>query len=175
MENFIIKQIDSMTFVGVIIVLTPTELKKLECKDLEKSINNIVKELNIDWAVETDGQHPIVVVSRMYGSEVTVDSAELHDLTTAGTNFLCAVDKLELQKPLPVRDHNNTEQKIDDYKFIKELVDEWDETEERVATAGFVIMAEVIPGKMYLPCGQIKNELVKELCICYLKVHGHDK
>ena len=164
------QSIDSMINVSVIVVLTPTEQEKLECVDLRHRIDTIAKDMHVDWAVETNGNVCVATISRMYGP--VIGNMEIRDIENDATNFMSAINKLEFEKPLPAQDV----QKNTDYDLIKKIVDEWDETETRVPTVGFAILAgvDIFGERVAIPCGHIKDKLAKELCMSYLKVHSND-
>ena len=80
--------------VSAIIVLTPTEQEKLECKDLEGAINEIANKLNVKWAVEISGNIATATISRQYGP--VVGDAHAHELEMAANNFMRGIEHLYL-------------------------------------------------------------------------------
>ena len=167
-----IQIIDDCIVVSVIIPLSPSEQAKLESKDLELSINTIAKDMRVDWAVELSGNIATVAISQVFGK--VVGDKESHELEIRATNFMRAIEHLELSKPMPSEEakHNN-----DEYDFIKTLIDTWEATEKNAPTTGFAILAgvDILGLQAEMPCARIPGPLAKELCMSYLKVHSHDK
>lgn len=95
--------------VSAIIVLTPTEQRKLECKDLEGAINEIADKLNVKWAVEISGNIATATISRQYGP--VVGDAQTHELEMKANVFMRAIEHLSLppRKVQNVDDAKNTD------------------------------------------------------------------
>lgn len=171
-------QSDSVINISVLVVLSNTEQEKLECSNLRPKIDTIAKDMRVDWAVETNNNVSMATISRMYGSNVGKE--EENEMETAAINFMSAVSKLEFKEALPAINDEQADQAVEDYKFIKKLVEDWEEKVDKdndtiePGIAGFEIMAN-IANKFAIPCGHIRGHLAKELCMSYLKVHSHDK
>lgn len=157
--------------ISAIVVLTTKEQEILECKDLENCINNVATDLHVAWAVEVSGNVVMATISKQYGP--VVGDVQSHEVEIAAANFMSHIRDLELPKH-DLKELDEPKSHNDDYDFVKKLVDEWDETEERYPIAGFIIMARIFP-EVYKPCGNISSRVAKEMCMCYLKVHAHDK
>ena len=157
--------------ISAIVVLTTKEQEILECKDLENRINNAATDLHVAWAVEVSDNVVMATISKQYGP--VVGDVQSHEVEIAAANFMSYIRDLELPKH-DLKELDEPKSQNDDYDFVKKLVDEWDETKDRYQTAGFVIMARIFPG-IYQPCGHVGENLAKEMCMCYLKVHAHDK
>lgn len=88
-----------MTAEGIVVYIlmpvTPSEQEKLECKDLEKTITNIAKDLHVDWAVETTG----VTISKTFGP--LIGSAQVREVDVAANTFMSAVRQLDIPKKHP--------------------------------------------------------------------------
>lgn len=80
--------------VSALVVLTPTEQEKLECKDLEKAINNIADDLHVKWAVEINGNIATATISKQFGP--VVGDEQSHEVEIAATNFMSGIRKLEI-------------------------------------------------------------------------------
>lgn len=91
--------------VSTLIVLTSSEQEKLECKDLEKTITNIAKDLHVDWAVETSGNVCNATVSKTFGP--VVGNAQVCEVEMAAVKFMSAVRQLEMPKTRPVEDESD--------------------------------------------------------------------
>ena len=81
--------------ISALVVLTPSEQEKLECKDLEKAITHIAKDLKVDWAVETSGNVSTATVSKTYGP--VVGEAQAHEVEMDASSFMSAVEKLQIR------------------------------------------------------------------------------
>lgn len=88
-----------MTAEGIVVYIlmpvTPSEQEKLECKDLERTITNIAKDLHVDWAVETTG----VTISKTFGP--LIGNAQVRETDVAANTFMSAVRQLDIPKKHP--------------------------------------------------------------------------
>ena len=82
--------------ISALVVLTPTEQEKLECKDLEKAINHIANNLHIKWAVEISGNIATATISKQFGPVVGDNQA--HEIEMAANNFMRAIEHLYLPR-----------------------------------------------------------------------------
>lgn len=80
--------------VSALVVLTPTEQEKLECKDLEKAINNIADDLHVKWAVEINGNVATATISKQFGP--VVGDSQVHDVEIAASNFMRGLEQLNV-------------------------------------------------------------------------------
>ena len=78
--------------VSALVVLTPTEQEKLECKDLEKAINDIANDLHVKWAVEINGNVATATISKQFGP--VVGESQAHEVEIAATNFMRGIEHL---------------------------------------------------------------------------------
>lgn len=155
--------------VSALVVLTESERKKLENKDLEKTITNVAKELHVDWAVEVSDNVAIAVISKQFGS--VVGSTQEYEVEIAASNFMTAVSKLELpdeQKPEP-------SQLEEDLNFCKEVLKGFDETEEEFGILGAMLLTGLEDGCVQLPCGKIGRSLLRKMFESFIKVHSNDE
>ena len=92
--------------ISALVVLTPTEQEKLECKDLEKAINHIANNLHIKWAVEISGNIATATISKQFGP--VVGDSQAHEVEMAANNFMRGIEHLSLpheeKKEHPVED-----------------------------------------------------------------------
>lgn len=102
--------------VSALIVLSESQKEKLECKDLERTITNIAKDLHVDWAVETSGNISTATVSKVYGP--VVGEAQAREVEIAAHNFMAAVDKLQT----PCDKHLMKVQDVDDAEYDDTVV-----------------------------------------------------
>lgn len=80
--------------VSALVVLTPTEQEKLECKDLEKAINNIADDLHVKWAVEINGNVATATISKQFGP--VVGESQAHEIEIAASNFMRGLEQLNV-------------------------------------------------------------------------------
>ena len=225
--------------VSILVVLTSNEQEKFECKDLEKTITNIAKDLHVDWAVETSGNVCNATVSKTFGP--VVGNAQVREVELATTKFMLAVRQLDIPKKhlVKVQDvddnkpdelddtvviftaGNNTaqvikalrectcttleiakrcakngrlvcdcrdvekimdnleiagarnihvdEQLTNDLNFCKEILADWDETNEMAQTTGAVILCGARNGHLQVPCGYIHEKLLQNMFIAYIQ------
>lgn len=78
--------------ISALVVLTPTEQEKLECKDLEKAINHIANNLHIKWAVEISGNIATATISKQFGP--VVGDSQAHEVEMAANNFMRGIEHL---------------------------------------------------------------------------------
>lgn len=78
--------------ISALVVLTPTEQEKLECKDLEKAINNIANDLHVKWAVEISGNIATATISKQFGP--VVGDSQAHEVEMAANNFMRGIEHL---------------------------------------------------------------------------------
>ena len=160
--------------VSAIVVLTPTEQEKLECKDLEKSINNIATDLHVAWAVEMNGNVATATVSKQYGP--VVGDEQSHEVEIAATNFMSGIRKLEIPLAKKYPDESDEHSVIEEeLVFARSILDSsWDETEEEMGIKGAQIMAEAEALPFALPCGSISKAMLHRMFESYIKVYGHE-
>lgn len=228
-----------MTAEGIVVYIlmpvTPSEQEKLECKDLERTITNIAKDLHVDWAVETTG----VTISKTFGP--LIGNAQVSEADVAANTFMSAIRQLDipkkhLAKVQDVDDNepdelddavvvftagNNTaqvikalrectcttleiakrcakngrlvcdyrdvekimdnlevagarnihidEQLTNDLNFCKDILADWDETDEMAQTTGAIILCGTRNGHLQMPCGLIDEKLLQSMFIAYIQ------
>ena len=160
--------------ISAIVVLTPSEQDVLECKDLEKSINNIATDLHVAWAVETNGNIATATVSKQYGP--VVGDEQSHEVEIAATNFMSGIRKLHIpcatKDPKESDDHSVIEEEL---AFARSVLDSaWNETEEEMGIKGAKIIAECESLPICIPCGQISKAMLRRMFESYVKVYGHE-
>ena len=93
--------------ISVLVVLAPSEQEKLECKDLERTITNIAKDLHVDWAVETNGNKCNATVSKTFGP--VVGNAQVCEIEMAAVKFMSAVRQLTIPCDKKLDESQNTD------------------------------------------------------------------
>lgn len=147
-------------------VLTESQVKKFEDPKLCARINAAAKDFQLNWTITKSGNVRTLVTSSFTASSILIERVEM--IEKNAEEFKNVVDKMNAL----AKDINTDDQFA--YDFIKTMVDEWDETEDRAQTAGFVILASTSEcPDVRVPCGCIPESLAKELCLSYLKVHAN--
>lgn len=163
--------------VSAIVVLTPSEQEILECKDLEKSINNIATDLHVAWAVEINGNIATATISKQFGP--VVGDEQSHEVEIAATNFMSGVRKLHVpcDKQLDTPENREGDKLVieGELSFARSILDTtWDETEEEMGIKGAKIMGECEALPFYIPCGSITKGMLHRMFESYVKVYGHE-
>lgn len=163
--------------ISAIVVLTPSEQEILECKDLEKSINNIATDLHVAWAVEINGNIATATISKQFGP--VVGDEQSHDVEIAATNFMSGVRKLHVpcdkQLDTPKNDEDENSVIEGELAFARSILDSsWDETEDEMGIKGAKIMAECEALPVCIPCGSISKAMLHRMFESYVKVYGHE-
>lgn len=159
--------------VSAIVVLTPSEQEILECKDLEKCINNIATDLHVAWAVEINGNVATATISKQFGP--VVGDEQSHEVEIAATNFMSGIRKLSI--PCDTKDPDESDESVleQELAFARELLDTtWDETEDEMGIRGAKIIAECKSLPICIPCGQISKAMLHRMFESYIKVYGHE-
>lgn len=149
-----------------LIVLSESQYEKLTDDCFAKQIDAIAKDLHIDWAIDVTSNANVLNITRTTAN--VIDDAFYHDLEIAATNFMSAIDKLELQKPEPeCPSHEETnEEEEETIDFVKTLLEKAIPN-ERIRIN---LMEMIVPG-LYVPAGSISRTLLGEMCQIYLKAH----
>lgn len=160
--------------ISAIVVLTPSEQETLECKDLEKSINNIATDLHVAWAVEINGNIATATISKQYGP--VVGDEQSHEVEMAANNFMSGIRKLEIPLAKKHPDESDDHLVIEgELAFARSMLDDtWDETEEEMGIKGANIMATSEDLPICVPCGQISKAMLHRMFESYVKVYGHE-
>ena len=159
--------------ISAIVVLTPSEQEILECKDLEKSINNIATDLHVAWAVEINGNVTTATISKQYGP--VVGDEQSHEVEIAATNFMGGIRKLQVPSTMLYKKDPNEKVIEEELAFARSILDStWDETEEEMGIKGAKIIAECKSLPICIPCGQISKAMLHRMFESYVKVYGHE-
>lgn len=163
--------------ISAIVVLTPSEQEILECKDLEKSIDNIATDLHVAWAVEINGNIATATISKQFGP--IIGDEQSHDVEIAATNFMSGVRKLHVpcNKQLDTPENREGDKLVieGELSFARSILDSsWDETEDEMGIKGAKIMAECEALPVCIPCGSISKAMLRRMFESYVKVYGHE-
>ena len=169
------QSIDGMVNVTILIVLTGSQLQKLENKDLRSRIDGLAGNFHLDWAVETNGNVHIAALSRMYGP--VVGSEETHQIEIDATNFMSGIDKMEL--PLIEFDKTKEEdvQITKALEFVKEMLNDMNlpSDDNRHIIGAMIVDTTTHPLFTEPTCwGRLSHDTLKEMCELYIKAHDHE-
>ena len=143
---------------------------KLDGNEFAGEIDRLTKKYNINWYLESD--YKCLIATRKFNVE-SITGRDVADFHADACAFVAKVRRLKHEENVPAVDNNTPDE---EYDFIKMLIDTWDATEDRAQTTGFAVLAGMngVGFMIERPCARIPEELAKELCKCYLKVHSHD-
>lgn len=156
--------------VTALVVLTPSEQEKLECKELEDSINNIATDLHVAWAVEILDNVAMATISKNFPT--VVHDNDVHELEMKATAFMNHLNEIDL----PAKKEDPHEKELEEeLAFARSILDStWDETEEEMGIKGAKIIAECKSLPICIPCGQISKAMLHRMFESYIKVYGHE-
>lgn len=178
-----------------LIVLSDSQHKKLALyemgerlaglEELRKSIDNVAKDLRVNWSIEDNGNIHIICIERI--TTEPIDDAKYHDLEIAATNFMSAIDKLELpeEKKEPECPSHESDDKVQDVevernetlKFVEKLLNDMNLPLDngRHVYGAMIIDTTTHPVLVGPTCwGNISYDLLKEMCQLYIKAHDHE-
>lgn len=163
--------------ISAIVVLTPSEQEILECKDLEKSIDNIATDLHVAWAVEINGNIATATISKQFGP--VVGDEQSHDVEIAATNFMSGVRKLHVpcDKQLDVPKNNEDENSAleKELEFVRSILESpQEESPGKFGIAGVVIMGRSKYVPIDVQIGSFPYETFKRMLESYVKVYSHE-
>lgn len=166
------QSIDGMVNVTILIVLTGSQLQKLENKDLRSRIDGLAGNFHLDWAVETNGNVHIAALSRMCGP--VVGSEETHQIEIDATNFMSGIDKMEL----PLIEFDKAEeddmQAMKPLEFVKKLLSDMNlpsDNDRHVRGAMIVDTTTHLLFAAPTCWGNLAYDTLKEMCELYIKAH----
>ena len=121
------------------IVLTNSQYEKLTCDELAKRVDGLAKDFHVDWSIECNGNVSVINITRT--TTATIDDAFCHELEMDATNFMSAIDKMELSKPEPeCPSHDNADETdAEKLAFVDSLIE--DEESIRKNFRGIDVMA----------------------------------
>lgn len=160
---FNVKLIDGVLIAEDKIVLTDSQLKKLECEELQERINTMCKDLHISRRhVETNGNTSMSVVAitpQEFNNQVQ------HELEMTHCNLLSVIDDMTIPtKEEPTDQTETTEEDQTELEFVKEILKE---IEEDDMICGSAVVSR-LPMLGAVPCGiQICRETLINLLKCY--------
>lgn len=141
---------------AVVSVLTDSEVKKFASKKLRNRINAAANDYHLQWAVECDNS-TVLLTSRV---ATEFNAQDTHALEMDTTNFLAAIDKMELEEP-----EDNTDNK--DVEFVKEVLQDLEDGD----CMALALLAEIEFGDngIVLPYGNLSKKLAIKMCKCFIE------
>lgn len=158
------------------IELNDEQFKKLTDDTLAKRVDDIIKGLHIDWAINVQSGKNILSVTRT--TTGPIDDEYRHNLEIAATNFMSAVEELQCGKPIdeaecPSHEEENEEEE-ETIGFVKTLLHDINlPNEDEDHVIGGQIWCYGPKNIPFFPeWGKISCELLKEMCELYLAAHN---
>lgn len=158
------------------IELNDEQFEKLTDDTLAKRVDNIIKELHIDWAINVQSGKNILSVTRT--TTGPIDDEYRHNLEIAATNFMSAVEELPYEKPTDEAECPSHEEENDKeekrIQFVKNILQDITQPEKPESA---IIGADIVcTGPAHLPFaipwGKMSGGLLKEMCELYLTAHN---
>lgn len=158
-----------------LIILTASQHEKLENEQLRQKIDNIAKDMRISsWVVENNGNVFVAAIGKEF--ESVIGSEEMHEVEIAATNFMGAIDKLELPTD-PAEDDMKDPNLIhfDDGElgFVKSLLADLNlprEHEDSIVGAQILCYGPK-NSPFFSRWGKMCHGTLKEMCELYIKAH----
>ena len=142
---------------SIVSVLTDSEVKRFASKKLRKRINTIANDYHLQWVVECDNS-TVLLTSRV---AMEFNAQDTHSLEMDTTNFLAAINKMELEEEPKDNSDNN------DVEFVKEVLKDLEDGD----CVALALLAEIGFGdnSIILPYGNLSKKLATELCKCFIE------
>ena len=176
MENYRISPKGKNALCEAVVVLTESQLEKLENSELLPRIEEVAKDLHVDFSVEKNGNVALCVIGTT--QKWPVDSTDMHNAQINAINFMSAIDDLKIENDedaLAPENQELSKQKEFVQKLLRDLnlpKDDGDHVMGAIVVdvdaAKFGIM---LPGMGW---GHIGAVLLKEMCELYLEKHAQD-
>lgn len=141
---------------SVVSVLTDGEVKRFASKQLRKRINALANDYHLQWVVECDNS-TVLLTSRV---AMEFNAQDTHSLEMDTTNFLAAINKMELEEP-----EDNTENK--DVEFVKEVLQELEDGD--CMALALLSKIELGDNSIVLPYGHLSKKLAIKMCKCFIE------
>ena len=166
----------------VVIVLTDSQRKKLENGQLRETIDNIALDMHVCWSIEVNGNTALGLVGRECGT--VIDSDTMHQVEIAATNFMSAIDKLQIPEKkdepslIDFDDNPGDDKKVMAHlEFVKLLLHDMDlpSDNDRHVRGALIIDTTTHPLVSEPTCwGHIGYDLLKEMCKLYINKYGQN-
>ena len=159
----------------VIVVLTDSQREKLENGKLREQIENLAKDMKLCWDVERRGNISIAAVGRECGP--VIGSEIMHQIEIDATNFMGAIDKLEIPADDIIHFDAEPEEKktyTDKVEFVKQLLHDMNLPTDDISHVRGALIIDVTTDFIcpeLTAWGKMSYDLLKEMCELYIKAH----
>ena len=173
-ESVQLKKGGKATKCTLLVVLTGSELDKFTSESLKKRIDAAAKDFHLDWDIEDHGNIKIALISRTF--EGVFGDDEIHQLEIAASNFMTAVEHMDVTTKDPEDQPTSSQSNIseDDINFVEALLEDWDGQDSDAPIVGFMpIMAPSEYSRVMIGGFTIPNRVAKEMCQLFIKAHKH--
>ena len=176
MENYRISPKGKNALCEAVVVLTESQLEKLENPELLSRIEAAAKDLHVDFSVEKNGNVALCIIGTT--QKWPVDSTDMHNAQINAINFMSFVDDLEVENDENALAPENKES-AETKEFVHALLTDLNLPKENGDhVIGAVVVDRdsanfglLLPGMGW---GRIGYALLKEMCELYLKAHEQD-
>ena len=161
---------DSKCQIEVLVVLTTSQLEKMECATLRDAIDNIAKKMHVSWYVEKSGNMHVCVVGAKCTNTMTDD--DMYQVEITSTNFMTAIDELEFPKEEPKEERDLIDFDDDEIAFVKMLQEDLQLPLEnkRHITGALVVDTSTVPMlESITGWGQVGHDLLEKFVQLYLE------
>lgn len=172
MENYRISPKGKSALCEAVVVLTESQLEKLENSELLPRIEAAAKDLHVDFSVEKNGNVALCIVGTT--QKWPVDSTDMHNAQINATNFMSFVDDLEVEV-----EEDKDGKEMSNKDFVKKLLEDMDlpKTNNRHVFGALIVDGDCVNTPI-IPVGMewgiMSNNLLREMCELYLKTHEQD-
>lgn len=149
----------------VFVVLTGSQIARFNEKSLRKQINAMAKDFHLEWKLENNNN---VIMCACIRKSEEFSTTDIHNLEMDATDFTNKVREMEIPGEEVEQTQNN-----EDYEFVKDLYDHFDGDDDHTPILGAFLMTKVSIFGLMTKCGSISPDLLKEMLVCYLKVHAN--
>lgn len=173
MENYRISPKGKSALCEAVVVLTESQLEKLENPELLPRIEAAAKDLHVDFSVEKNDNVALCIIGTT--QKWPVDSTDMHNAQINAINFMSFVDDLKIEEDLK----ENCDEEMSNKDVIKKLLEDMDlpKTNNRHVCGALVVDMDCI-GIPVIPLGmewgRLSYNTLKEMCELYLKAHEQD-
>ena len=172
MENYRISPKGKSALCEAVVVLTESQLEKLENPELLPRIEAAAKDLHVDFSVEKNGNVALCIIGTT--QKWPVDSTDMHNAQINAINFMSFVDDLEVENDENVSTEEEAETTIDRIEFCRNALNNMHKTDDlHIVGAKLVISHPRLPFAFLEGC--ISKQLLMECFELYLEKYDHEQ
>lgn len=135
-------------------------------------INAQLKDMRCTHRIEVQDGPTSVITFYTYEEKTKDEFDTMVKVISSGHDaFIENVSLRMVEVDATPQNPQDVDKNYENRKFVKKVLDEWDETETRMGTAGAVIMAHDSKIDFYFPCGNINEQLLRQMFEAWLQVH----